>query len=178
MLRFTFNRASDQILVFIYCVRECDFHSSGRQGQTGTPRSTWRAWSQGNIHFSFLLFRFWSFVQLPKWVFYQITNNLFKDPLHCPRCVLANRMKETSRALCGMFSLCKVEKCMQQRFTLITAFKNENIFAYINLLTSFLKDCSYLKKKHYFAKRWSFTFLIEGFWWTCWTKRATRRTCE
>lgn len=81
-----------------------------------------------------------SFVQPPKWVFYQIANNPFKDRLHCPRCVLANRMKETSCALCGMFSLCKVKKCMQQRFTLITAFKNGNIFAYITLLTSFLKD--------------------------------------
>lgn len=83
---------------------------------------------------------FQSFVQPPKWVVYQIANNPFKDRLHCPRCVLTNRMKETRCALCGMFSLCNVEKCMQQRFTLITAFKNGNIFAYITFLTSFHKD--------------------------------------
>lgn len=162
---------------------KCDSHVNIPQGDMGKPGPQGPPGEPGHKVIWICLFFhpvFQSFVQPPKWVFYQIVNNPFKDRLHCPRCVLANCMKETSCALCGMFSLCKVKKCMQQRFTLITAFKNGNIFAYITLLTSFLKDLRlnlsfffHHNEDDYIAK-----LPITGFGWACWTKRATGRTCE
>lgn len=151
---------------------KCDSHVNIPQGDRGKPGPHGPPGEPGHkvtqICLSFYpVFR--SFVQPPKWVFYQITNNPFKDPLHCLRCVLTNRMKETSRALCGMFSLCKVEKCMQQQFTLITAFKNGNIFAYIALLTSFLKDQRpdltyffYRNEDDYIGRLVDWHFLLQG----------------
>lgn len=178
-----------QIYFRLHIVTKCDSHVNIPQGDRGKPGPQGPPGEPGHKVIQILLFFyrvFRSFVQPPKWGFYQIANNPFKDRLHCLRCVLTNRMKETSCALCGMFSLCKVEKCMQQRFILITAFKNGNIFAYITLLTSFLKDlrlnltyfCLPQWKWLYFLSWCWLIFPITGFGWACWTKRATGRTCE